>query len=1046
MKHYILWSVFLFLFAGCHEQKETKNLGEAEFYFNERLSSISAENDSVFWLGGENGDIWQITPQGHTNYSLNTDRIYKVASDTLLEQTPICWIGIRNSGLQKWKLQKGDTRQIDVFPIPHKQYNYSVYDIIIHDTTVYTATSQGLYAMSRSGNERLCLIYPDSTSETACAGKPFIINNLQRFRNEYLLCATQNGMVKMNLATHQVKTSHESESILNLYVEGDDIYILANKVLYIEDINGKQIKKVNLDFTSRIYYKQNDVHYFIDNSHLIISNDLQHFTSVTLRRKTPQDCSNIIATNRLGGTILLVLENALWNIPQHLSFFYTNGEIIASCTQGNEIYYINSKNELFHQYTSHSKAIRVMDLPDDEIISNIMTDGEYLYYISNKQFLKKVKIRKEYLGNSVAESSEILYQSPTKITASYLQQTQSGNRIYLGIQDNLVIIHNLKANNITYTLDNRYITAFYSAPGNDNLYISTLNNGIYYGHNQTFRLIQGTEDAAFIRDITVTEGHNPLLMILTNHHLIGKEYNDTVKVKGCHKILTANDSTFYVLPESGLLKYTVRKNRIEKCGSFFQDICFSPKASLIINDTLFLGSNTGIMRIKVDQESTPQWIDISASVPNTKMILITTAFIILLTTILIVEYFKREHGKKKIIRIHIDDIADRLESLSAMIKYTNEQDKHEVETLRNAFNTIDINSKYVLNDIKVLSERIMKKNRDMALTLSKHLDLQIQQIGEQNAFEKEMLIRQSLHILSSNNLESIAIQVETNEKWIKDIKNIQERLNFWHDCINATIDIEPLTGIIHREINLMTEDIGREEVAVLKNRLTVLSQHFEHLFTQDALQKIDQYLQERQKELQSLDHDSVTHALYTEIEHVRGEMESQDRIKLLRLLYPIDCHISQLLIKDKMARLIKEYTIIRQQTERENEERITPKFGTNLSLEIAEKTRHITGQIEKCICDFYESMQVTDKDILLNVLEFSTFNNQSAKVLALLVANPKVKRLYLPGILCLYGNMNPVISRLNNNKLKTNREILNDYVRKNPTSIVYYISRLASQK
>ena len=56
--------------------------------------------------------------------------------------------------------------------------------------------------------------------------------------------------------------------------------------------------------------------------------------------------------------------------------------------------------------------------------------------------------------------------------------------------------------------------------------------------------------------------------------------------------------------------------------------------------------------------------------------------------------------------------------------------------------------------------------------------------------------------------------------------------------------------------------------------------------------------------------------------------------------------------------------------------------------------------------------------------------------------NPKVKRLHIPGMLCIYGNLNPVISRLANNKLKTNHSFLIDYVKANPTSIVFYILRL----
>ena len=62
--------------------------------------------------------------------------------------------------------------------------------------------------------------------------------------------------------------------------------------------------------------------------------------------------------------------------------------------------------------------------------------------------------------------------------------------------------------------------------------------------------------------------------------------------------------------------------------------------------------------------------------------------------------------------------------------------------------------------------------------------------------------------------------------------------------------------------------------------------------------------------------------------------------------------------------------------------------------------------------------------------------------MALLIANPKVKRVLLPGMLGMYGNLNPVISRLVNNKIKPNEGWLQAYVEKHPAGIVAYILRL----
>ena len=45
-------------------------------------------------------------------------------------------------------------------------------------------------------------------------------------------------------------------------------------------------------------------------------------------------------------------------------------------------------------------------------------------------------------------------------------------------------------------------------------------------------------------------------------------------------------------------------------------------------------------------------------------------------------------------------------------------------------------------------------------------------------------------------------------------------------------------------------------------------------------------------------------------------------------------------------------------------------------------------------------------------------------------------------MLGMYGNLNPVISRLVNNKVKPNEDWLRSYIEKHPTSIVAYILKL----
>ena len=1039
---YLLFLYIIFIFFGCGEREKTGSLGEMELYFDERLSSISADGDSAFWIGSEAGDIWYMKQRQLQPYNIGTDRIYKVVTDSILSDARICWIGIRNSGLQKWLLGKDNVCLTGKYPICNKGFNYSVYDILLVGETVYVATSQGLYAMPHSGKDSLKLIYPSGDSETARSGKPFIINNIRKYESDYLLCATQNGLIRINLTSGKIEIAHPDEHIYSVSVYDNKVYLLANKKLYVEDASGNMLHNVTLKCSPRIYYKLGNIHYFFDDNHLLLSDDLESFLSVPLRRKVPQFCTNVVATDKVNGYTVLITENALWNIPLHLGIFNAKGEIVASCSDGDDIYYVNTDNELYHQRTGNPEAFKIAEIPDDEVVSGMMADDIFLYYISNKQILKRIKVRQRYISNVLFASSQVLYQSPTKITASYLKKEAEGTCIYLGIQDDLVRIDANGKASLVDDLHNKYITSFYLSPNSGNLYLSTLNHGVYYGNEDSFQAIKETENKTFIRDISVTGGHEPLLMILTNHHLICREYNDSVPLKGYNKLLKVNDTLFYALPEFGLVKYVINEGGIREQGRYFHDIRFNPEASFVIDSTLYLGSNIGVMKMNAFSKTSAKWIDMESTVPSLKIILVVTVFVILVFFIIVLEYIKRERSKRKAIKMHLDDICHRLESLSSMACFTGNDDSGEVDKLKEMFAEIDVNATDISERIKSLSELIMKKNRDMALGLSKTLEKQILLISEHDVFDRPLLIEQSNMALATDNLESIVAQIEKNEKWIKTIAAIKDRIAFYRHNMEGTVCIDNVNGVFFRKILTLTNNIKMKELSGLEEEINHLDESYNYIFRDEALEKIGEYILHRKEKLCNLDRDNVTSALITELEHVREEMGNLDRIKLLKVLYPIDCHIEQVLTKEKIAALMCEYTSVRSKTERENEERITKKFDAGLSLEIAESTKQITEKIERLITVFYENMARTDKDILDNVLEFSNCNNQTAKVLVLLIANPKVKRLHIPGMLCIYGNLNPVISRLVNNKLKTNHSFLKDYVKANPTSIVFYILRL----
>ncbi|MDE6354162.1 MAG: hypothetical protein K2L56_03745, partial [Prevotella sp.] len=209
--HTTLALLLAIILAGCEESGKPKTLGEKEIYFDDKLASVSPDGDSACWIGSETGDIWYFSENERRTYNIGTDRIYKVVPDRTQENHSEFWLGIRNSGLQKWTVKDGNPVMLACYHIANKNDKYSVYDILTDGDMVYAATSQGLYSMKRDDAEP-ALIYPEPSSETARKGKPMMVSSLCLNGNELLACS-QDGLIKFNTSTHSVTVLHAAMPI-----------------------------------------------------------------------------------------------------------------------------------------------------------------------------------------------------------------------------------------------------------------------------------------------------------------------------------------------------------------------------------------------------------------------------------------------------------------------------------------------------------------------------------------------------------------------------------------------------------------------------------------------------------------------------------------------------------------------------------------------------------------------------------------------------------------------------------------------------------------
>ena len=161
---------------SCQNQTNTWSLSEKEYHYNERLSALSSDKEG-YWMGSETGVVWYVNGEKRQRFDTGLDRVYDLERDS--QHPNMLWIASRNAGLQLWEIVSDTLIHRFTYDILCKGNRYSPYDVDIADSTVFVATSQGLYAMpTDTAQARLTLLFPSARSCTANTGEPFLVNSL----------------------------------------------------------------------------------------------------------------------------------------------------------------------------------------------------------------------------------------------------------------------------------------------------------------------------------------------------------------------------------------------------------------------------------------------------------------------------------------------------------------------------------------------------------------------------------------------------------------------------------------------------------------------------------------------------------------------------------------------------------------------------------------------------------------------------------------------------------------------------------------------------
>ena len=621
-------------FIACEKPSNQDEQSFQELSLDTELASISVIDDSLCIVGGENGDIY-VLKDGKVCNHIHSDesRIYSVFYD----DADTCFLGIKNTGVVRCRKpnlsKKGKLEYVDIEKsnpqykcIPNnnehnKKNNYSPYGFIKYsDDKILTTTSNGLYYFSSSQRQDTLDFIPGLNHE---AGKSFAYCSPVSI-DRRIFIASDNGIIMIDKKNADIKKGKHllgGKRIVKLEVDKakEKLYALAqysdNMVskdkLYVLGLDSDTYEvddSCQLPSTafSMVYVK--DKLYFINSHFLFVLPSKEKklaelkeedFKIIKLPHIVASDTRNTMAYDSAYQKIRIVTKRSVLSFPA-VNGIGASDVVLQSCYDKatEKLYFLNTKNELF-EYGENKVSRKVLQLSRDEEILNLHAYDDAFFYISNHRELKKV-VNKGVFGFINKKLNYINQSICTRISDLAHPSTAmfvDGDTAFVGIKDSLLRI-NLNTGKSLNSNDrpvNSYITRFRKT-GND-IYATTLNDGLI---NLTKNNITNQEKQ-FLNDYVIINDSSSLL--LDNHYVLYQKddsVKDSLRIEGCRLLVYRNKGVVISSRKVQFFSINFNLDRLEK-GSFY-DWHINPEACSIIEDTLFLATDWGLMRMNVRDE------------------------------------------------------------------------------------------------------------------------------------------------------------------------------------------------------------------------------------------------------------------------------------------------------------------------------------------------------------------------------------------------------------------------------------------------------------
>jgi ligand-binding sensor domain-containing protein len=1024
----ILSGIMLLLISCTMNQTEKESIGEMEFYFDERLTSISEGKDGKLWIGSETGDVFLFDNGNRKPYDLQGSRIYKVIFDVSAQGDSVLWVGMRNAGLQVWRIGKNNqVEKIKTYSIEGKDRAYSPYDFAFYRGSTFVCTSNGLYRIPENRDkEELELVYP--SAERLKSDREFSVHNLCFRDDNTILTSTSHGLLEYDVVTENGKMLLEGKWVSHVSLYHDTIFAVSGNYIYSftkgQDKPHDSIKTENAPV---IYYRDpKGNHFMVAPQHVIVGKNLKNIpvnsVEINLRRTIPLESRNIILPDTVNNYTYMLTENALWKIPNNMNI-YQSGRIMKAACAGTDgsLLYVTSKNELYRQDRGKDKAVRLCRIDIEGSIEWIDSYKNDLYLCSSENVLYQMPVSSGWFENVAPKE---IFRSSGNINAVYLDQEQDHQvSLFAGTRKGLFRVEEKgffsageKNIDTIAVLKNKYITSIFHNPDPDNdklLYVGTLNDGIWYATGDKYTNFKQLQDIdhPFVTSIIASNRESlNQVTVLTNQHILCQNADSSVRAKGFQKLIYVNDSSFFALPSRGVEEYRIQNRKISLLSSHYRDIRFEPNATLMVRGKLMLGSDLGSMLVDPDNLNKPVWVNFEDPVAPGKIMAMTVLILLFLAVgayALWQKWSKNREVRNKTREIEMarvqesrDSLKRRIEDLVSLTGIFGPDSTESGEILKifrqfEEFGKVKDPEQVQLDQF---SKEIAFLNRRIGVRLITLFEEQIQELGNIKCKEAARLLKISSDLKDTNRFDQIRVQFEQNASWMKRRVEMLATLREYREQIIKYPVIPEITDGLLPGIDDLFRKMNQQDLPGSEKELQQLSDVIGQLGSDQARVKIMQYVQGslKNKVTQEMTGYDTVCRVISKFEEFAGTCP--DNGCLLEKLFTIEIQIAIARSLDKIREM----------------------YGTKIKM-LAEN-RNEKCNISNEINMLYEKLPEEEREFLHENLDLS-IHVQSAKILVVLMTDRNVKRAHIGEILDISGNVSPAVTKLIK-KLVANEKLL----------------------